>query len=441
MKKIMFIVLFLIFLSSQLLSLSLLGAQNISRNYILENEMIDTYTKQKITCDSDDFFVIPVVNSLGEPIFFIPISIDDSQVYLSRTDSFNIKIVKTEYLLKELINSDPKNYLSNQMIDRLDTLISTLKSKEAQLQGVSNRDYSFQVKEQITITINNINNLISLLEDLKSNLIILLQRQNSFIQSPNCNDIIPLLNSFNTSFKGYNELLQSSQRYIESTNTLITKITSDDKIPPQEVQGVINLVNVPGNLNSSVSSLSESLSSTSSFYGGLHNKLHGREGDNKIKIYVDNLFLRIDYIKLRNSLERHDSTFPNYSNLESVVKTILNPEYRYLWKEQEEVNNVNTLYNDILEHSNKAEYSQALNKVSILKSKSKIILDEGFIEYEEELNWVYYLIVGVSILGLIILLIFLKRKGSNKASSVKKYKVKKKSKEDSLDVFDFKDPF
>ncbi len=436
MKKIFLIIGFLILLSSQIFSLSLFGAQDISKKYLSENEMIDTFTQPKISCENQDYFVIPIINSLGEPVLFIPISIKDSELYISKTDSFNIKLIKTEYLLKELINSDPNNYLSSQLIDRFDSLINVLNSKKAQLEGLSNKGYSFDVNDKLTITTNNLDNLISSLTILRENLNQLIINQNSFLFSPDCDDTSSLLVSFEDSFKGYNELSQISQNYLQSTDQLITAIVSDESIPSQDTSSIISIASAPQNITSQINYISERLSSTSSFYLKISNNLKGSLGDQKIKIHVDNLVLRKNYVILKDLYEKYDSSFPNYSNLEAVIQTILNPEYRFYWKEIEEVNNIQSLYNDIKEHSQKAQYSQAISKTSILKTKSLKVLEAGFNDQETETDWFYYISIGVIIIILIIFLIILRKRGFSK----KKFSKKKTSKKET-DVFNFEDPF
>lgn len=438
MKKIL-LIFTIILMSSQVFSLSLFGAHDISKNYISENEMIDSFTQPRISCDEDNFFIIPVINTLGEPVLFVPISITESKVHLSQTDSFNIKLIKTEFLLRELKNSDPNNFLSKQLLDRISSLINSLDLKKAQLEGLQENNYSFEVKDQLTQTINQINNLLGLLKRLHENLEELLREQNVFLQAPNCNVTNNFLNLFENSFENYEQMIPNFRDYRESTNQLITKIVSDENIPLTQKQGTINLVSIPANTESSINNISESLSLTSSFYINLSSNLKGKVGDDKIKLFIDNLKLRIDQKNLINTMTRYDPEFPNYSNLDAVVNLILNPEYRMYWKEQDKVNNINYLNNEIKEYSQKAQYSKALELVSLLKKDSRAVLDSGFKEYEDEINWFYYIFVSFFIVILVIFLIILK-KSKKKEFTPSKYKQKKIKKENN-DIFDFRDPF
>lgn len=435
-KKIL-IFTFIILLSFQLNSLSLLGAQDISKSYISDGEFVDTFTQSKISCEDNDYFVIPIINSLGEPVLFVPISVSSSKSYLSKTDSFNIKLVKTGYLVKILKTSDSGNFLSIQIIDSFDSQINSLNSKRAQLNGILQKNYSSEVNLEATNTINNINILISYLEELKENTSFLLTTQNSFISNPDCDDTLSLINLFTTSFKRYNEISQASLTYIQSSEKLVTKMVAENNIPAQELPGMINVASPPQGLNSSINLIFERLSSTSAFYTKISNDFKGSSGDLKIKIYVDNFYLRQDFVTYKNHLERYDPSFPNYNNLESVVKTIINPEYKDLWEKQEDVLAVQKIYDDILDLSSKAQYSKATDMIPSLKNKSLTVMDAGFKEQEEEVNWFYYISIAVIVILLIVFLIIIKRKPKNKNIKFKQ-KVKKKS-NDGLLKFD--DPF
>jgi tetrahydromethanopterin S-methyltransferase subunit B len=436
MKKTFLIFLIVILISSQVSALSLFGAQDISRNYLSGNEMIDSYTQPKISCEDDEYFVIPIINSLGEPILFVPISVKSSELFISKTESFNIRLIKTEYLLKQLTNSDSSNYLSLQLIDRINNLINSLNSKKAQLNGFLEKDYSYPVKEQLTITINKLDVLIVYLNELRDNLSSLLSEQNSFISSPNCNDTSALLNSFESAFKGYSDISQKSLEYIQASELLVTRFVADESIPSQEVTGIINIISPPQTLNSQVNYISESLSSTSAFYIKISNNLKGSVGNEKMKLYIDNLVLRNDFVIFKNLLEKYDSKIPNYANLESLVNTILDQEYRLLWKEQGDVEIVKKTYNEIKDLSSRAQYSQAISKVPLLRDRAINVINNGFIEVEEEINWLYYFSVGLIIIILIVFLIVIKKKKKNKMV----YK-KPKSKKQDLDILKFDDPF
>ena len=432
MKKILLIFLVIVLFSSNIFALSLFGAQDISKEYLSENDMIDTFTQPKISCEDEEYFVIPIVNSLGESILFVPISNESSQVYLSETDSFNINLIKTEYLLKSLKNSNPSNYLSSQLIDRINSIITSLNSKKAQLNGLLEKSYSAELNSQITITINHINNLIVYLEDLKESLTSLINFQNSFLSSPDCKDTSSLLNSFDSSFKGYDKLSQASLEYIQESEQLVTKIVAEDNIPANEISGLVNLVSPPSSLNSNINYVYESLSSTSSFYSKLYLDL---KGDDKVSIFIDNLKLRMESVKLNDLMTSYDTSFTNYNNLEHAITTILNDEYKPYWKEQSEVDALFRTYNEYNDLVSKAQYSQAIDKVSILKSKSKIIIDSGFIEEEVEQNSVfYYIVISVIIIILIIFLIIIKSK-----KKPKKQNFTKKTQKDGLLSYD--DPF
>ncbi len=270
------------------------------------------------------------------------------------------------------------------------------------------------------------------LEDLKESLTSLINSQNSFLSSPDCKDTSSLLKSFDSSFKGYDKLSQASLEYIQESEQLVTKIVAEDNIPANEISGLVNLVSPPSSLNSNINYVYDSLSSTSSFYSKLYLDL---KGDDKVSIFIDNLKLRMESVKLNDLMTSYNTSFTNYNNLEHAITTILNDEYKPYWKEQSEVDALFRVYNEYKDLVSKAQYSQAIDKVSILKSKSKIIIDSGFIEEEVEQNSVfYYIVISVIIIILIIFLIIIKSK-----KKPKKQNFTKKTQKDGLLSYD--DPF
>jgi len=384
-----------------------------------------------------DYFVIPIINSIGEPVLFIPVSVATSDVFISKTDSFNIKLVKSEYLLKELINSDSSNYLSLQLIDKISTLINSLNSKDAQLKGLSKKNYSSKVNSQIVLTQNELDVLITYLTELQDNLTTLYNSQNNYISAPDCDKSEDLLISFNSSFKRYDELNQAALNYIQASETLITEIVADESIPSQEVSSIVSIASPVQSLNSQVNYIYDSLSSTSAFYTNLYTTLKGNVGNQKIKIFIDNLILRKDFVAYNALLDSYDSAFPNYVNINSVITTILDPDNKPYWKEQSTVTEIQKLYTEMNDSFSKAEYDQAILKLNAIKTKAKVVIGSGFTEVDTQTNWFNYIFAGVMILILVILLIFLKKKGNKKTN----YKKKSSKKNSSSDIFKYDDPF
>jgi hypothetical protein len=413
MKKV-FVFIFIILLSSSLFSLSLFGAHDISRKYLIENEMIDSYLQPKITCQEEEYFLVPFINSIGEPILFVPINIKDAQVIISQTDSFNIKLIKSGFILKTLKNSDPNNYLSSKLLDRTDTLLNALNSKKAQLNGLSQKNYNLETNQQIVKTSNKLEVLIAYLLEIKENLSDLLSNQNNFLKNPDCDDVDTLINSFQNAFKNYDLIIQASNEYLLESELLITKIVADSTISPQDLSSTISIASPISNLNSQITSIYDNLSSTSSFYLNIADDFKGSAGNQKIQMFVDNLILRIEYIKYKENFEKYDSTFPKFSNFQEVVDTILNSEYKSYWKEQSDVLVVQNLYSQIEEDVLNAQYLQANEKTEQLKLKSKNIIDSGFVEIEPESNLFGYIFSGFLILILIVFLIILKKKKKSK---------------------------
>jgi hypothetical protein len=214
---------------------------------------------------------------------------------------------------------------------------------------------------------------------------------------------------------------------------LITEIVADESIPSQEVSSIVSIASPVQSLNSQVNYIYDSLSSTSAFYTNLYTILKGNVGDQKIKIFIDNLVLRKDFVAYNSLMDNYDSSFPNYVNINSVITTILDTDNKPYWKEQSTVTEIQKLYTEMNDSFSKAEYDQAILKLNKIKTKAKVVIDGGFTEVNTETNWFNYIFAGVMILILIILLIFLKKKGSKKSN----YKKKVSKKNSGSDIFKY----
>lgn len=406
-KRAHFLIIFLIFFSINAFSFSLTSAHKISEAYLESGESINTYFQPPISCDSENFFVIPIFNSLGEPMVFLPFNIKQNEIYLSRSEAFDVKLIKTEYLLMLLSSYDQDNYLSLSFIDGLNNIIYSLNETKAKLEGFSKNKYSQATMLSFTQAINDIKALISLLNQLKENSSELLVSQNSFLRNPSCKQSEELLLSFSNAFADNNLLLAKTSSYIDSTNLLKTNLTSDPTIQSNELPILLNYTSSPIT-NSSISSLN--LSSTNNFYKEIYDLLYGSKGNSTIKLYVDNLYLRKDLTELNTKLYSYDSSFKNYQNLDSVVNTILDENNKFLWNEQEQVSELTKIYSEINMHKSKAEYSKALSKFSLLREKSLLILEAGITQEPEKIDYsFYYVLLGFLVLALIVF-IFIKRK-------------------------------
>lgn len=442
MKKIVLILFSIILITNSVFAISLFTAQDISKNYLFENEMVDSFSQPAIVCEEETFFVIPIINSGQEISFFVPVSFESGEVFLSKDSEKNISLTKTSYLLKKLSYSDTSNYLSSQLIDKIDKLISELNSKKSRLEGVIDSDYSYETKQAVTNSKNKIVNLINSLTEIKENLYVLLEKQQDFRYLPTCKKTEPLLSLFYSSFKGYSELPNKLSEYTLSVENAIKIIVSDSVLDDISKRSVLDFISVPNNLNSEINSIYNYLSSTSSFYANIKEKLTGTVGRNNMQLYIDNLGYRKNFVQVRALLYNYDPDLPKYANLDSAIKMILNSEYRLYWKNQELVDDLQSRYSILQENYAVGKISGSLNnsnnkgddggggglmEMKLIKKNVLLILGDGVEEYTSVTSPVAYFIVGSMLLLLVIVFIIYsrrKRKSSKKLSKSKKDFVK-----------------
>lgn len=436
-KKIigLFTIFIIILLSSSVFAVSLFSAQNIAKNYTQSGEVIDSYLQQTIKCDENSYFVIPVLNSLGDISFFVPVSVSLGEVYLAKNQSDEIDLIKSAYVLKSLSYSDSSNYLSKQLVDNISNLVNTLNSKKSRLEGViSSETYPYDVKEKVSVSKNKLNVLINYLEDLENDLDSLYQKQTDFLYAPTCQKSSNLLSNISPTFKDYDKLTEVSLDFIASCEDSTKEIISSSEILDSDKSSLINFVSAPNNLNSEINNIYDSISSTYSFYNHILVTSTNVTGENNLLLFIDNFKSRIDYVKANEILYDFDEDFPNYDNLDSVFSTVLNSEYKLYWKNQEDVLKLQKLYSQINSDYSKGEYDNVVTNTSLAKDAAKNIIEDGLIETDVTIDYTnYYVFIGVLVVLLIVVIIISKLKNKKER---KKYisNKKRKSSDDLLEV-------
>ncbi len=417
------IVSILFFIFPSIYAISLFEAQNIAKEYVFSNEIIDSFSQPKIVCDNNSYYLIPVVGSTQEVSFFVPVSFESGDVLLDfKNTTHNLNLVKTEYVLRSLSYSSGNNYLNAQLIDKIHRLISVLESTKAKLEGLEKIDtYPQDVKNEIKSTRQKLEDLISLLSTLQLNLNTLLDKQNAFLSSPSCSSVGDLLPLFSSAFSGYKDLPTKSLAYSDSISNITTTVVASDKLSDSDKQSIISFIAPPSSLSSDVSQIYDYVSSTYLFYSTIYNFVNV---PSNLNLFIDNFVSRKQNIDAKSLLYDYDSNFPNYRNLDEAIQFILNPDNKPYWVEQGTVDALYAKYVQINELYTKGKYQEAIPKIMDAKLKAKYILNNGFIEETQgySINW--YL-VGVGIVLLIFLIfLFVRKKKKSGSSASKKQKGK-----------------
>ncbi len=411
--------------------LSIIDAQNIARDYTLDNEFIDSRVFQ-VSCDDVDLTIISVVNSNNELIFFVPID-NDKQIYSQENNLDDL--FKTSYLLKEITKQSSNNYLTITIIDAFDQLITILSSKRSQLQGIINADYSKNITDATKITKESVGELIDLLETLRESVNNARVTQQNFVDSPTCAQTNNVVSSLRDGFEGYNNLTLYGLNYQTSINNITEAIVSDSEVDENTKMIISGYISAPPNLSKDISNIQERLSSTNFFYSEIINNFL-KIGENNSAIVAKNNFLsRQDYVQVVDLLYTYDSDLKN--TLDNIVLGILDDNRYPYWKDKTTLSNLERNYQEIQNLLNRKRYSETIQKIKLLKSQAIKLEKEGFVDMSDvKQSYDYYVVVSVLIL-IVILFVVIKPKKKNKT----KTKVLKKNKKDVLETFNKKDPF
>jgi len=414
------IVIGILLLGSQVSAISLFNAQDISKTYLQANELIDAFSQGSISCDKNAYFVIPILSNSNALSFFVIISEKDGIVYSGKDETTAINLIKSEYILRSLYYSNTTNYLSPQLFDRIDRLISVLESKKSRLDGLISADYPYSVRSEITTTKNKLVTLITSLEVLKANLKEMYDLQQAFVYSPNCSNQNTLVGKFSSSFVGYSDISAQSLEYLGAVDTSTKAIVASSDLSDDDKRSILSFISAPTNLNSEITFIYDSLSSTNKFYSDIVLTVGNTTNNKGLMLYYNNFISRQDYVTAKSLLFDFDSDFPKYSNLDSVLQVIVNPDNIIYWQVQDDVTTIISEYTIIKEQYEKGQYKEVIKKIPGIKSKAKNVLAEGYIVYENDTSVLYYWFAGGIIFVIILIIIVRKIQSRNRKNRPKK---------------------
>ncbi len=406
-------VIFCFILINNIFAISILDTKDISKDYFFNDEYIDNNTKI-VSCENETYFVVPALNSNGSVTFFVPINNSSGQIY-SEDDDVLKSLFKTTYFLKKITTSNSNNYLSLQLVDKINQLILILNSKNSQLQGIINNDYSLEITNTCKSSQSELNNLLENLETLKVNLENAYRKQEEFTNNSDCLKTDKLILIFKNAFEGYSDITEFALNFQNSTNLITEKVVANNELDQITKNMIINYASSPLSLSSEISTIYDSLSKTNSFYNPIVNSLLKTGDNNPINLQVHNFLARSDLVKVNAILYGFDAELNG--SVDEVSKYVLSSELNELWVDQESVKRVKTSYLEVTKLYEDKDYSLIINKVNYLKLQLKKVIKSGSEIKESENNFDFetkhYLITGIAIV-LILLLIYLINKNKKK---------------------------
>lgn len=422
---------FLIIISASVFATSTTTAQNIAKQYLLENEFIDV-SVSNISCDDLDYYLVPIIDVKNNIVFYVPISSESGEVFKEKNQDNKIKsLFKSANLISEISKATSNNYLTTQLIDKIDSLKLVLESKEARLDGIIKSNYSPNITNKVKDTKNKLTTLISQLQDLQTNLSKAQNDQSDFLGAPDCSKTDSLILSYKNAFDGYQNLTKQALDYRDSINIIISEVVSNEELDENTKRVILSYVESPTNLSSDISLITQSVSSTKSFYDPIVSDLE-RSGENsKINEMLNNFRAREEYILAKSLLYDYDTDLK--TSLDQKIKNILNPDIVNFYKDIETVTKLSSNYDQINDLYSKGKYTEAIPKIKTAKTQVQKIVAEGFNYQQEEplVTKYYFIIVGVSIVLLIVLFI-----NKDKIFKPKKKKPKPKSPEKEINSLD-----
>jgi hypothetical protein len=418
-KTIILLMLFLILPFTQ--AISLYSAQDIAKEYMLSTEFLDS-SVYYINCDSNQYYVLNIVDSKGTIVLFLPIESNNGEVlYKKSTTSQNT--LKTSLLYRNIKTKDSsgKNFLSQQLIDKIENLNISLQSKSAKLDGIIKSNYSVSITAKCQNTKDKLESLISKLQDLKTKLNNLQKYQTEFLETPDCSKTDDLIYAYKTSFTGYNDLIASGINYRDATNEIVEVVIADQKLDETTKKIIMNYTEAPGSLSTDISTIVDSVSSTNQFYSSVISDFDRVGPNSPLEILQETLISRQDYFIAKSLLYNFDNDLK--STLDNAINNILNSENINFWKDTKTVSELSQNYAQIKELYNKGRYTESISKIKIAKNQVKKINAAGITQLETQdisKYIIYLIIVIIVILGTIILVKQIRTKSKKKPKKTTK---------------------
>lgn len=412
-KTIILLMLFLILPFTQ--AISLYSAQDIAKEYMLSTEFLDS-SVYYINCDNNQYYVLNIVDSKGTIVLFLPIESNNGQVlYKKSTASQNTLNTSLLYRNIKTKDSSGKNFLSQQLIDKIENLNISLQSKSAKLDGIIKSNYSVSITAKCQNTKDKLGSLIFKLQDLKTKLNNLQKDQTEFLETPDCSKTDNLIYAYKTSFTGYNDLIASGINYRDATNEIVEVVIADQKLDETTKKIIMNYTEAPGSLSTDISTIVDSVSSTNQFYSSVISDFDRVGPNSPLEILQETLISRQDYFIAKSLLYNFDNDLK--STLDNAINNILNSENINFWKDTKTVSELSQNYAQIKELYNKGRYTESTSKIKLAKNQVKKITAAGITQLETQdiSKYLIYLIIGIIvILGTIILVKQIRTKSKNK---------------------------
>ena len=433
MKKIIAII-FLLLIIPLAHAISLYSAQDIAKEYMLQNEYLDPGSVYYINCDNHEYYTLNIVDSESNIVLFLPIESNDGSVSYERNTSTQ-NIIKTALLNRNIKTKSGNNYLSQQLIDKIDNLNIILQSKSAKIEGIIKSNYSSSITAKCQNTKDKLELLINQLQDMKTKLSKLQKEQSVFLDTTDCTKTDSLILSYKNTFKGYNDIVSSSVNYRDSTNEIVEVVVADKKLDETTKKIIMSYIEAPSNLNSSVATITDSLASTNQFYSLVIADFEKAGPNSPLEILQQTLETRQNYYIAKSLLYNYSADLKG--TLDNSINQILSSENLNLWKDAKTVSELSQNYSQIKELYNKGRYEESISKIKLAKTQVKKIKETGVKEIETHDFTKYFIYI---IVATIVILVGI--------TLVRKIKIKKKPKQNTKSkeidpeyLFNRRDPF
>ncbi len=395
----------------QIFALSLYSAQGIAKEYMLSSETLDSEV-YSVTCDRKEYFTFGFVDSKSNLTMFLPIESETGTV-VYETNEKTKKIIRTARLYRNIKTKAGTNYnfLSQQLIDKVNNLTVNLQSKSAKIDGIIKANYSSSINSKCQNTNDKLQLLITELQDLKTDLVKVQKEQSLFIDVSDCSNTENLIYLYKTSFSGYNNLVSLSLNYRDSTNEIVEVVVADKNLDESKKRAILSYIEAPTALSLDISTIADSVSSTNQVYANVISDFERIGPNSPLEIILHTLKSRQDYYIAKNLLYTTDSELKN--TLDIAINQILNENSINLWKDTKTVTELSQNYAQIKDLYNKGRYKESTNKIKLAKTQVKKIREAGQISIEtpDISNYVSYAIIGIIVvLGAIIFMKKLKLK-------------------------------
>ena len=384
-----------------------------SNGYLKQNESPEIDPLAKITNAQNQYWVVTILSG-DTPTGFVAVQ-DAIPTTVPTSASINQPLFRTAFVLRGFQQS--KASLGSQwlFIASNDSFFQNLSQSfqrefENDLGIIESSTNDVRIKAQTTSMKTRIQSLKQQSDALSQSINDSIASENRYFLSPDTEGIAGFQNGFLDTFDQLDRLQEGIQSY-DSEKTKLKSLIAQSNAASDEKSFWVNLADPPSDMYSVKSKQSTAANNRQV----LENIFE--TAPIQAVTFTENLDNRLKMVETKNALYSEDATIKDLAgkaiSLKAAVEQILAEQNAPQWKNQVEVQNLESFWKKALEQFNNANYESALSNANKAKTSARKVYSAGIQEQTPatpEFEQYIPTAIGVLVFALVVLFLIQKRK-------------------------------